>query len=521
MKFRKKVLTVVGCLVCAVFLSCASSVTHQTPETEPNLEPIIERGKAGTVQIGNLSVEGPPSSGSGFFIGEDLIVTNVHVMNERSFEGAVSIAKVVNKPTWYTITGVMASDPKRDLVILKVAKVSGEDPPILSLGDSDAVKVKDPIIAIGNPLQDGEIIQGDVSEGTISRWTPHFLGVHARNIRKGYSGGPVLNVHGEVIGVIFRRNQVEAGYAVPSNYLRALLKDMPTSPKSLEDWREEPLIRYHSAVEIADRGDFAQALSVYDTVIQLAPDFAHAYTSRGNARKALGDLEGAIQDYDTAIRLGADYAFVYLNRGRVKADLEDDAGAIADYDRVIQLKPGAALLAAAYLNRGNVKGDLEDDAGAIADYDRVIQLKPGAALLAAAYFSRGSAKEQLGDYTGVIEDCDTAIRLEPVALVRALAYNLRGIAKSAQGDPSGSIPDYDTALQLEPNNPVFYYNRGVAHAALGHPSAAETDLTTALRLLDQGERLSTSVDEETILHLTWSVRSDLRVHIEAALRGLE
>ena len=197
MRFAEKALAFVGCLVVWILLSCGSSIKKQTTQNEkvstrPDLEQIAKVGKAATVQIGSLSVEGPPTLGSGFFIRPDLIVTNIHVINQRSFDGAVSVAKLVNKPTWYTITGVMASDPKRDLVILKVAKGSGEDPHILSLGDSDVVKAGDNIVAIGNPRQEGKFLQGDVSMGIISRCTPNFLDIRVRNLRLGYSGGPPL-----------------------------------------------------------------------------------------------------------------------------------------------------------------------------------------------------------------------------------------------------------------------------------------------------------------------------------------
>ena len=197
MKFMKKALAFVACLVLGSFLSCASSIEQQTGQSKEasvqrNLEQIAKIGKAGTVQIGSLSVEGPPMLGSGFFIRHDLIVTNVHVINQKSFDGAVSVAKLVNKPTWYTIEGVMASDPKRDLVVLKVAKVTGEDAHVLSLGDSGTVEEGDRVIAIGNPGQDGKFLQGDVSVGWISRITPNFLDLRARNNRKGYSGGPRL-----------------------------------------------------------------------------------------------------------------------------------------------------------------------------------------------------------------------------------------------------------------------------------------------------------------------------------------
>ena len=526
MKYAINVLVLLGCLAIGVFLSCTSGIKQQTAQSDnasapTNLEQISEIAKTATVQIGSLSVEGPPTLGSGFFIRHDLIVTNIHVINQRSFDGAISVAKLVNKPTWYTIKGVMASDPKQDLVILKVAKVGGEEPHVLSIGDSDTVKAGDNIIAIGNPLQEGKFVQGDVSKGTISRCTSHFFRVKATNIRYGYSGGPVLNVHGDVIGVISRGHGVGSGYAVPSNHLRALLKNMPTQAKSLEEWREEPLIRYYSAMRDAEvRGEFVSAIKDYDTAIHLAPDFADAYINRGDAREKLGDLEGAIKDYDMAIRLGADYAFAYVSRGTTRSNLGDSKGAIEDYDTAIGLKPGDALLATVYVNRSSVRSDLGNNKGAIEDSNRAIGLKPDDTLLAAAYINRGDARVDLGDNKGAIEDSNAVIGLEPDDTLLAAAYNVQGKAKSAQGNNKDSLIDYNKAIQLEPNHAEFYYNRGIANAALGRASEAKTDLKTALKLLEKAGHISKLVGEETIsVHL--NVRPDLKADIEEALRLLE
>ena len=526
MKFAEKVLALVGCFALGVFLSCASSVKHQTTRSEkvsarPDLDQIAKIGKAATVQIGSLSVEGSPSSGSGFFIGQDIIATNVHVINQKSFDGAVSIAKLVNKPTWYTIEGVMASDPKRDLVILKVAKMVGEDADVLSLGDSGIVEKDDRIIVIGNPVQDGKFLQGDVSVGRISRTTPNFLDFRARNNREGYSGGPVLNVHGDVIGITFQGYRVGAGYAIPSNYLRELLKDIPTQVKPIEKWREEPLIRYYSAVDAAGRGEFKNAIKVYDAVIRLAPDFADAYISRGDARKKLGNFEGAIKDYNTAIRLGEDYTYVYSSRGIAKSNLEDEEGAIKDYNMAIRLDPAHI---GPYVNRGVAKSALEDKKGAIEDYNTAIRLKPKDDPLALAYVNRGNTKFDLGDNRGAIEDCNAAIRLKPGDTVLAMAYNIQGKVKSAQGNNIDSIVDYSKAIQLEPNHAKFYYDRGVANAALERTSEAKTDLKTALKLLQQPKSTSRStrkeIDSENV-KIRLSIDPSLKADIEKALRDLE
>ncbi|RKU33923.1 hypothetical protein C6499_00420 [Candidatus Poribacteria bacterium] len=520
MKVMKKVLAFVGCLALGVFLSCASNIKQQSEKISerPDLGQIAKIGKAATVQIGSLSVEESPTLGSGFFVRPDLIATNVHNINQKSFDGAVSIAKLVNKPTWYIIEGVMASDPKRDLVILKVKKVKGEDAHVLSLGDSGTVEEGDRIIAIGNPGQDGEFLQGDVSVGRISRTTPNFLDIRVRNIRKGYSGGPVLNVHGEVIGITFQGHRVGAGYAIPSNYLRKLFKDLPAQAKPLEKWREELLVRYYSAVDAEAHGEFKNAIKVYDTVIRLTPDFADAYINRGDAKKKLSDFKGAIKDYDTAIRLGDNYAYVYVNRGIAKANLGDNKGAIKDYDTAIRfdpayvdallkradlksdlgdkkgtiedyntaarLKPENNTLASVYVNRGVAKSDLGDKRGAIEDYNKAIRLKPKNNLLASAYVNRGNAKSDLKDNKGAIEDCTTAIRLKPESSVLALGYVNRGNAKSNLGDNKGAIEDCNAAIRLKPGHTILaaaYNVRGKAKSAQDDRKGSITDYDQAIQ----------------------------------------
>ena len=529
MKTTKKVIALIGCLALGVFLSCASSIEQQTAQIKkasmlPNFEQIAEIGKAATVQIGSLSIEGPPASGSGFFIRHDLIVTNIHVVTQRSFDGAVSLAKLVNKPSWFTIKEVVASDPIRDLVILKVAKMGGEDPHILLIADSDNIKMGDSIISIGNPRQGTKYEHGDVSKGTIKRITPQLFRVKAGNIRSGYSGGPIINVHGEVIGIMSKSDLIGSGYAVPSNHLQTLLKDMPKQPKSLETWREEPLIRYYSAKYAADRGELTDAIKGFDIAIHLAPDFADAYIKRGDARQEMGDFEGAIKDYDTAIQLGADYAFVYASRAGAKSDLGNNKSAIEDYNKAIRLKPEDAILTTIYLNRGSAKSDLGQKKDAIEDYNKAIQLKPEDIILAIAYVNRADAKSGLEDNKGAIEDCNTAIGLVQEDAILAEAYNVRGKAKSAQGDNINGIIDYDKAIKLERTHPEFYYNRGIANTALGYNSKAKTDLKTALKLLEQAVIISKSVDDNTAfadMRVKLDIRPDLKADIEKALRDLE
>lgn len=167
-----------------------------------------------TVLLVMEDVNGQPLSlGSGFFVGDGEIASNLHVV-----EGAVrGYAKLVGQKTKYDIEGVAAVDLRRDLVILKVSARL----PMLRLGNSDAVQVGEPVYVVGNP----QGLEGTFSQGIVSSVrevaTEKLLQITAP-ISPGSSGGPVLNGKGEVIGVsvaTFKGGQ-NLNFAIPSNYLK-------------------------------------------------------------------------------------------------------------------------------------------------------------------------------------------------------------------------------------------------------------------------------------------------------------
>lgn len=157
------------------------------------------------------------SLGSGFFAAQGKIASNLHVV-----EGASrGYAKVVGQKDKYDIEGIIGINPDRDLVLLKV---SAAFIPPLSLGNSDAVEVGEPVYAVGNP----QGLEGTFSQGVVSGirqvGLDKLLQITAP-ISPGSSGGPVLNSKGEVIGVsvaTFKSGQ-NLNFAIPSNYLKGLL----------------------------------------------------------------------------------------------------------------------------------------------------------------------------------------------------------------------------------------------------------------------------------------------------------
>ncbi len=161
--------------------------------------------------------------GSGFVVSADgLIFTNKHVVADEKAEYTV----FTNDGKKYAAK-VLARDPVNDIAILKVT-ASGLTP--ATLGDSDAVKLGQTAIAIGNAL--GEY-RNTVSVGVISGLARNvtaggsLLGEETIQgvlqtdaaINPGNSGGPLLNLRGEVIGVntAIASNAQNIGFAIPIN----------------------------------------------------------------------------------------------------------------------------------------------------------------------------------------------------------------------------------------------------------------------------------------------------------------
>ncbi len=169
----------------------------------------------------------PTALGSGFFVGENIIATNLHVVG-GSYQG---YAKKVGEKTKYNIAGIVGIDRDMDLVILEIEDIEG---PPLPFGDSQQIAVGDEVYVIGNP----QGLEGTFSRGIISGirdfGTKYIFQVTAP-ISPGSSGGPVLNDKGRVIGVAFATlaEGQNLNFAVPAYYLSRLLTKLETpSPLS-------------------------------------------------------------------------------------------------------------------------------------------------------------------------------------------------------------------------------------------------------------------------------------------------
>lgn len=165
-----------------------------------------EESSSQTIEVG---------SGSGFIVSEDgLIVTNRHVVNEDD----VTYTVYLNNGDSYEAT-VIDRDLTTDLAIMDI---DAEGLPALELGDSDALQVGQSVIAIGNTLGEYEntVTKGIVS-GLARDLGAQYSGLIQTDaaINEGNSGGPLLNLSGQVIGIntAVDRSGEGIGFAIPIN----------------------------------------------------------------------------------------------------------------------------------------------------------------------------------------------------------------------------------------------------------------------------------------------------------------
>ena len=114
---------------------------------------------------------------------------------------------------------------------------------------------------------------------------------------------------------------------------------------------------YEQALTASRQGDFAEALPLWNSFLEQAPEDAAALSNRGNVRLALGDASGAIEDQSASIVLAPEESDPHLNRGTAEEALQDWSAAAHDYLWILERDPQDA---SALYNLANVRGSQGD-----------------------------------------------------------------------------------------------------------------------------------------------------------------
>ncbi|MGK2896216.1 MAG: S1C family serine protease [Candidatus Saccharimonadales bacterium] len=211
-------------------------------ETEQNISNVVNKVAPAVVSI--LTRADSPwytgattGAGSGMIVSKDgYILTNKHVI-----EGSKTATVVLSNGMSYKNVPVIGTDPLNDLAFLKIP--DAKDLPIIELGDSKTVRVGQQVIAIGNAL--GQY-QNTVTSGIISGLgrpvsAESESGVENLSdllqtdaaINSGNSGGPLLNMQGQVIGIntAVAADAQNIGFAIPIGAAKGMLSRLVATGK--------------------------------------------------------------------------------------------------------------------------------------------------------------------------------------------------------------------------------------------------------------------------------------------------
>lgn len=200
---------------------------------------ITQRVPTGEVQKQEIG------GGTGFVISKDgMIVTNKHVVEDESAIYSV----ILNNEKTYDLE-VLARDTVTDFAICKIKDLKEELIP-LELGDSDQLKLGQTVIAIGNALAEyrntvtkgivsgigRSISAGDYYSGTLEKLDNVIQTDTA--INSGNSGGPLLNLSGEVVGIntAMSSQGQNIGFAIPINSVKSIIDSVVSTGRIIRPY---------------------------------------------------------------------------------------------------------------------------------------------------------------------------------------------------------------------------------------------------------------------------------------------
>ncbi len=462
-------------------------------------------------------------SGTGFLVGQlPVVVTNHHVAADAKQ------IKITFRDGRTAKGKVIRLDRRNDLAL-----IGFEKPPEVrarfTIAPSDGVKPGQEVYVMGYPLPGDLGNRLSITKGIIASTVGadednrHFR-VTAQ-VNPGNSGGPLLDVKGRVIGVIFAglnavRSLILAGhvpegtnFAIKSSLLLSMLADFEEdAPKAAElpDLTGEKIFAaYRDAVVLiyaSDRpekpeksqGEEQQSLEPglgarqRATVVKTDAREATEWAMKSRDNIAKGNWAEAIRAASAAIALDPGLSGPYADRcfAYYKRTLYDDAA--ADCDKAVEIDPHNDLAysyrALAYCEKG-----LTDEA--LIDASRAIELSPKNM----SYYNnrgvvlerRGAADKAKADYedacrAGVEIACKNFRRLtgfspaEIPKMVKALLEESTVCFNNGQMDKVIDITS--KAIKLDPKNDMAYANRGGAYANKGLLLQAIDDCNTAIRI---------------------------------------
>jgi tetratricopeptide (TPR) repeat protein len=470
-----------------VWLLLALIIPVRVEATQDILPELVRRIKPSAVAIETFDSRGEKlSRGSGFFIENDRIVTNRHVI-----EGAHRAEVHSSTGVIFPVKGVLAVDAEGDIALLKI---DIPNPPVRPLPlDKTSPQEGESVVVIGNPLG----LEGSVTNGIVSavRDIPTFgriIQITAA-ISSGSSGSPVVNMQGQVIGIATL--QVTGGqsvnFAIPSERITQL---QVASVMSLSDLvatsgrnkRAKAVQFFRDGLSFLSKDDCEKALTYFEKAVESDSSYADAWAQSGFCNEKLGRHSEALEASKKAVNLRPS-AESYFNIGLASFYLKQYREAAEAYRASIKLDPYNA--ADAYYALGLVYRDWGKADEEIQAYKQAIKQRPDYTV---AYERLGSRYLKSKKYNEALEVFRQLATLKPGD---PFAPNSMGEAYLELNRLNEAVESFRQSIRLKPDFGRAYYNLGKSLLAQGNRDAALEQYTILTNIdPDWAEKLNAIIN---------------------------
>jgi len=416
----------------------------QTEEASRILEQ-NNRGVVALVAYGENKEE--IAKGAGFSVKDNELLITCYklVSNAYSVKGKNFKGKKVK------VEGIIAVDKDMNIALLKIkSKV-----PALSLGNSDELEMGKRAFALGS----NETQEITVSEGAVLNFiklTPHQRLVKASIlIQEGFSGGPLLDLNGQVLGI-----NVDLGkglqFTIPINRIKSLIKR--GNAINFKNWVHEDYLSTMEGAFLAGRlfaliDEPGKARIYLENVIKVSPENIEAHTHLASVYAKQRNYESAVNSYKKVIQLDSKRDDAHYGLGIVYLKMHRYGDAVSPLEKAIELNPGNTE---AYYQLGSVYEELKEFAKAAEMYESYLSLKPETNW--AGYLRLGLCRLELGQFEDAISAFQEVLKEKPDDV--KTNYNLaEAYHRAGQFDKAAET--YIQLTQVNPDGATTYYGKMV------------------------------------------------------------
>jgi tetratricopeptide (TPR) repeat protein len=424
------------------------------------------------------------SKGSGLALSEDVIVTAYHVISQAVFIEGLNI-----KGKKVKVEGIIGVDKAHDIALLKI---KGKAQP-LPLGTVDSLAEGARLFAIGS----NESSQIVLSEGVLRRIVD--LGPDGKvleismSIPDQYRGGPLLDVNGQLVGMVLvlEKNNLKVG--IPISALVSVTRGAGVAEikAGAQEKYFETVVGSMFAAKIATAMDDLMSAKMYmERVVKLEPSNQAAQLALADILANQRDYSAAAAAYKTVTELDPSRAEAFYKLGGILMKQVRFKDAAEAMEKAVGLNIADNQI---YFELGTAYEELQDFAKAAGAYEKYISLGP--AVTWNAYQRLGICRTKLGQFDAAIAALLEAEKGQPkdlkVKLNLAEAYEKAGQLENAESvysalagvDPAEaktyhrqSFRMYDQAkrydravvpaqkvIDLEPKNEMNFYYLGITY----------------------------------------------------------